>query len=369
MPKMRILFLSNSIGGLLHFRFELIEKLCQRKDEVVISSIIETSPKRFEELGCRVIPMDMAQRGTNPIGEYKLKKSYERLVKDVQPDVVLAYTIKPNIYGSAACKKYHVPVIASVTGLGTAIENGGMLQRISMMLYRWGLKNADFVFFQNKESMDFFERFQVKPKEKSLIAGSGVNMERFCFAKYPSTEDGIHFLFVSRILPQKGIQQYLDVAESVRWKHKNVFFHIVGIKDDPYFSNLIEEKAKEGSIIYHGQQSDVRPFIAQCHCLVHPSFYPEGLSNVCLEASAMGRPVITTDKAGCKDTVDDGVTGFIVKQRDTGDLFEKVEHFISLSYEQKKEMGANAHKKVEREFNRADVVKRYVELIDRLAKR
>lgn len=366
---MRILFLSNSIGGLLHFRFELIEKLCQRKDEVVISSIIETSPKRFEELGCRVIPMDMAQRGTNPIGEYKLKKSYERLVKDVQPDVVLAYTIKPNIYGSAACKKYHVPVIANVTGLGTAIENGGMLQRISMMLYRWGLKDADFVFFQNKESMDFFERFQVRPKEQALVAGSGVNLERFSFTEYPSSDDGIHFLFVSRILPQKGIQQYLDVAEIVRKNNKNVYFHIVGIKDDPYYSDLVEKKAEEGVVIYHGQQTDVRPFIRKCHCLIHPSFYPEGLSNVCLESSASGRPVITTDKSGCREVVEHGKTGFIVKQQDTNDLHEKVIQFLDLSYEQKVEMGKNAHEKVKKEFNRADVVKCYVDLIDRLAKK
>ena len=363
---MKTLFLSNSIGGLLNFRFELIEKLCRRGDDVYISSIIETSPKRFENIGCKIIPIDMEQRGTNPVSEYRLKESYESLIRDICPDVVLAYTIKPNIYGGAACRKFNIPIIANVTGLGTAIENGGLLQKISMSLYRWGLKDADFLFFQNQESMDFFKKCNVKPKKQSLIAGSGVNMNRFAYAEYPEDNDGIHFLFISRILPQKGISQYLDVAEKVRGKHDNVYFHIVGIKDDLYYSELIEEKAKDGIVCYHGQQTDVRPFIAQCHCLVHPSFYPEGLSNVCLESSAMGRPVITTDKSGCREVVDDGVTGFIVKQRDTYDLQEKVERFIALPHEQKREMGMQAHDKVEREFNRADVVKRYIETIDML---
>lgn len=364
---MKILFLSNSIGGLINFRYELIERLCFRGDEVFISSPIEASTKRLEDIGCRIIPMEISQRGTNPIAECCLLSSYNKLLKKERPDVVLAYTIKPNIYGSVACRHNHIPVIANVTGLGTAIENGGIMQKISMALYKWGLNETDFVYFQNQESMDFFSRFHVNPKAQALIAGSGVNLERFAYSDYPNCNDGIHFLFISRILPQKGIQQYLDVAEAVRWKRKDVFFHIVGIKDDPYYSNLIEEKAKEGVVIYHGQQTDVRPFIAQCHCLVHPSFYPEGLSNVCLESSAMGRPVITTDKSGCREVVDDGVTGFIVQQQDTNDLLEKVERFIGLPHEQKKEMGIQAHKKVEREFNRADVVKRYVETIDMLA--
>lgn len=364
---MKILFLSNSIGGLINFRYELIEHLCQRGDEVLVSSPIEASPKRLEDVGCRIIPMEMSQRGTNPVGEYRLLKSYESLLEREQPNVVLAYTIKPNIYGSVACRKYHIPIIANVTGLGIAIENGGIMQKISMALYKWGFKESDFVYFQNQESMDFFSRFHVESKAQALIAGSGVNLERFAYSDYPNSNDGIHFLFISRILPQKGIQQYLDVADAIRWKRKDVFFHIVGIKDEPYYSNLIEEKAKESVVIYHGQQTDVRPFIAQCHCLVHPSFYPEGLSNVCLESSAMGRPVITTDKSGCREVVDDGVTGFIVKQQDTIDLLEKVERFIGLPHKQKMDMGMQAHKKVEREFNRADVVKRYIETIDKLA--
>lgn len=366
---MRVLFLSNSVGALVNFRYELISHLCNNGNEVYVSSPIEATPQKLVDLGCKVVPMKMEQRGTNPLREYKLKRAYESLIKELHPSVVLAYTIKPNIYGSAACRKYRIPVIANVTGLGTAIENGGLLQQVSMSLYRWGLKDADFLFFQNQESMDFFKRCNVKPKKQSLVAGSGVNMDRFAYAEYPEDNGEIHFLFISRILPQKGISQYLDVAEEVRGKHDNIFFHIVGIKDDPYYSRLIEEKAKEGVVIYHGQQTDVRPFIVQCNCLVHPSFYPEGLSNVCLESSAMGRPVITTDKSGCREVVDDGITGFIVKQQDTSDLQEKVERFIALPHEQKMKMGMQAHKKVEREFNRADVVKRYVETIDMLVKK
>ena len=364
---MKILFLSNSIGGLLNFRYELIEKLLMRGDEVLISSQIEASPEKFEKLGCRIIPMEMEQRGTNPFSEFKLLKRYERLMCEEKPNVVLAYTIKPNIYGSVACRKYHIPIIANVTGLGMAIENKGLIQKISTALYRWGLKETDFVFFQNQESIDFFKENNIKPKALSLIAGSGVNLEKFALMDYPADNGEVNFLFIGRILPKKGIQQLIDAALYCHEKYPQVKFNIVGYKDDPYYNQQVDEMDAKGIIKYHGQQTDIRPFIMMANALVHPSFYPEGLSNVCLESSAMGRPVITTDKSGCRETVDDGVTGYIVKQQDSHDLIEKIVKFVELPYEQKVEMGRAAHDKVAQEFNRADVVKRYIETIDRLA--
>lgn len=366
---MRILFLSNSIGGLINFRFELLQALVKRGDEVFLSSQIEpeASPKALEEIGCKFIETKMNQRGTNPLDEFKLIKEYKRIIKEVNPNIVMAYTIKPNIYGSVACRKLRMPVIANVTGMGMALENEGILQKISIMLYRWGFKKTDFVFFQNQDSIDFFKKHNIKPQAQSIISGSGVNLEKFYFMDYPEDNGEVHFLYIGRILPKKGMQQFIDAALYCHEHHPQAHFHIVGIKDDPYYTQQVLDLDEKGIIKYHGKQFDIRPYVKNINCLVHPSFYPEGLSNVCLESSAMGRPVITTDKSGCRDTVDDGVTGYIVKQRDSQDLIEKIEKFINLPYEQKVEMGKAAHEKVAREFNRADVVNRYLEMIDKLA--
>lgn len=366
---MKVLFLSNSIGALIDFRFELLQALVKRGDEVFLSSQIEpeATPKPLEDIGCTFIETKMSQRGKNPLDEFKLIKEYKRIINEVKPNIVMAYTIKPNIYGSVACRKLGVPVIANVTGMGMALEDPGLLQKISIMLYRWGFKKTDFVFFQNQGSIDFFKEHHIKPKALSLIAGSGVNIDKYYFMDYPKDNGEVHFLFIGRILPKKGMQQFIDAALYCHEHYPQVHFHIVGIKDDPYYTEQILDLDKKGIIKYHGKQFDIRPYVQKINCLVHPSFYPEGLSNVCLESSAMGRPVITTDKTGCRDTVDDGVTGFIVKQRDSQDLIEKIVRFIELPYEKKVAMGKAAREKVVREFSRAEVVKRYLEKIDELA--
>lgn len=366
---MRIFFLSNSIGALVNFRYELLQALVKRGDEVFLSTQIENnaSPKVLEDIGCKFIETKMNQRGTNPLEELKLIKEYKRIISEIKPQIVMAYTIKPNIYGSVACRNLFVPIIANVTGLGVALENAGLLQKISVWLYRWGFKKTDFVFFQNQESMAFFSKNHIKPKAQSLIAGSGVNLEKFKLMEYPADNGEINFLFIGRILPKKGIRQLIDAALYCHDYYPYVKFHIVGYKDDPFFNQLVDEMDAKRIIKYHGQQADIRPFMRMANALVHPSFYPEGMSNVCLESSAMGRPVITTDKSGCRETVDDGVTGYIVKQQDSQDLIEKIVRFVELPYKKKMAMGRAAHEKVAREFNRADVVKRYLEKIDELA--
>lgn len=366
---MKILFLSNSIGGIVNFRYELIESLVERGDEVYVSSQIEpeATPDWLKPLGAKFVETPVKQRGTNPIDDIKLLNFYVKLLKDLRPAVVLAYTIKPNIYGSVACRKVGIPIIANVTGLGTAMEYPGILQKITVALFKWGFRKTNYVYFQNQLGIDFFKEHSIKMRSHSLVAGSGVNLEKFSLTEYPSEDDAINFLFVGRILPAKGIQQIVDAAKYCKDKYPKVMFHIVGIKDDPYYTQLVLDMDKKGLIKYHGKQKDTRPFVAMAHCLVHPSYYPEGMSNVLLESSAMGRPGITTDKAGCREIVDNNITGFIVNQNDSVDFIEKVEKFIKLRHDEKKQMGIRAHEKVEREFDRKKVVKIYVDKIDELA--
>ena len=363
---MKILFLSNSIGGLKSFRMELIEYLLKRGDIVGICSPIEIKPDFFKDMGCRIFPLDMSRHGKNPFTELKMIKDIKSVLKSFNPDVVSAYTIKPNIYGSIACHKLNIPIINSVTGLGSAVENGGLMQKISVLLLKMGMKYADHVYFQNKESQDFFKTHNIKLKSQSLIAGSGVNLARFELTPYPSITNPIKFLYTGRILEAKGVGLFLEAAKQLSMKYKNVEFHIVGIKDDVKYSNLVDEYAEKGIIIFHGYQKDPRKFIAMSHCQIHPTYYPEGMSNVLLESAAMGRPAITTDRSGCREIVDNNITGYIISQRDQNALISAMERFINLPYEEKMQMGINAHNKVAKNFDRDSVVKEYISKIESL---
>lgn len=363
---MRILFLSNSIGGLMNFRRELIEELVEKGNNVLIGSSIERDPIYFRDLGCKIYPLTMSQRGMNPFKELKLIYDYKRLLNSTQPDIVLSYTIKPNIYGSIACRAYGIPIISSVTGLGTAVEGKGFIQNVTCRLLKYALKSTDHIFFQNRESLDFFCDKGIEPKSSSIIAGSGVNLEKFQFKCYPPKDEKIKFLFTGRILERKGVKLYIEAATTLKKEFPDVEFHLIGIKDDPELSALVENYHQSGTIIFHGQQSDVRPFIANIHCQIHPTYYPEGMSNVLLESAAVGRPAITTDRSGCKEIVEDGITGYIVPQHSLEALIEKMRIFINLSWEKKKEMGEAARLKVERDFDRRKVVDRYILKIEDL---
>ena len=363
---MNILFLSNSIGGLKSFRMELIQKLRDNGHNVGICSPLEIEPTMFEEIGCTIFPIQMSRHGRNPLKELKLISIYQKIIKHFNPDICLAYTIKPNVYGSLACKRLKVPIISSVTGLGKVAEISGILQKVTLELMKFGLKNSDHVFFQNEESLNFLISNGVSLKSKSLVAGSGVNLEKFYFTEYPSEENGINFLYTGRILEEKGVGLYLEAARILTKEYPNVKFHIVGIKDDIKYSDMVDDYHSKGIITFHGYHQDPREFIKLSHCQVHPTYYPEGMSNVLLESSAMGRPAITTDRSGCREIIDDRKTGFIIGQRSIEELLSELRKFINLSWETKKLMGINARAKVEREFDRDTVIKDYISKIEEL---
>lgn len=358
---MKVLFLSNSIGGLKSFRTEVIDRLLERGDRVAICSPLEVAPDFFANKGCVIYPVDMGRHSTNPLKELKMIGVYADVINSFKPDVILAYTIKPNLWGSIAAHRAGVPIIASVTGLGVALEGGGLLKKISVWLLRRGIRHADHVYFQNQESLDFFNNHGIRMKSCSLVSGSGVNLQKFHFSPYPSREDAVNFLYTGRILEAKGVGLFLEAARILRGERSDVRFHIVGIKDDVRYSSMVEDYAARGIVEFHGPQNDVRPFIEMSHCQVHPTYYPEGMSNILLESAAMGRPAITTDRSGCREIVDNGVTGFIVPQRDGAALIDAMRRFLALSDEERKAMGAAARAKVERCFDRAKVVDEYID--------
>ena len=355
---MKILILTNSLAGLFCFRREVMEALIEEKHTVSISAPFDGRVEDVKALGCTIDDTRFNRKSTNPLKDVLLFGKYYGLIKRMHPDVVLSYTIKPNLYGGLACQLLGVPQMANITGLGTAVENPGWLQKLTILLYKIGMRKTRTTFFQNEANMKFCEKHKMVKGPKVLIPGSGVNITYHEMKDYPP-ENPIRFIFIGRILKQKGIEEYLDAAKAIKQKYPNTEFHVLGEFEEEY-SSIISDLQSKGIVIYHGATSDVRPYISQCHCIVHPSYYPEGMSNVLLEGCAAGRPIITTDRPGCGEIVDDGRNGFTVKQQNSQDLEEKIEKFVALPYEQKRQMGMEARRKVEQEFDRNIVVKAYL---------
>lgn len=364
---MKIMILANSDTGLYKFRRELLEELVKTHQVSICLPDGDFVPAMVD-LGCRMIPCDfLERRGKNPLKELKLISFYKEVLKREKPDLVFTYTIKPNIYGGLACGQLKIPYVANITGLGSAVENPGAMQKLTLFLYRKGLKRAQKVFFQNTENRDFMLNKKVITGPYDLLPGSGVNLTQYEASEYPSGET-VDFVFVARIMKEKGIDQYLDTAEFITKKYPETRFHVCGACKEEYREKL-ERLDENGTIIYHGKVKNMTEIYRKVSCTIHPTYYPEGLSNVLLESAATGRPIITTDRAGCREVIDDGVNGFVCRQKDSADLIRQVEKFLALPWEERKRMGIAGRKKVEKEFDRKIVIEKYQKEIEQLSKR
>ncbi len=357
----KILIVSNVTAGLASFRSELIERLSEEYEVIILASDNGRKDK-LEAAGARVITVEMERHGTNPLKEIKIVSYYKKQMKAIKPKIILTYTIKPNIYAGMAAASLGIPYVANITGLGPAVENDGLIQKITIPLYRYGLRKAHKIFFQNTSNRDFMLQHRiVKEGQYDLLPGSGVNLEKYTVQPFPKGNT-VDFVFISRVVKEKGIDQYLDAAKAIRAKYPESRFHICGDCEGEY-SGVLKELNDKGTVIYHGRIDDISGMHRQCSCTIHPSFYPEGMSNVLLESCACGRPVITTDRPGCREIVDDGVNGYIVKQRDSDDLIRRIEDFLTLSWENRRLMGLAGRAKVEKEFDRSIIIQKYLEVV------
>lgn len=358
----RVLFLVNHDVVIYNFRLELVEELIKMGHEVVISCPNGERINDLVKLGAKYIETKINRHSVNPFVDYSLLRHYKRIIKNEKPDIIFSYTIKPNIFGSIAAHHYCVPFVANITGLGTALENQGIRQKLLVLMYRKAFRNIQTVFFQNSDNQLFFEKHKIALGKHKLLPGSGVNLGRFSIQKYP-TDGTLVFVFVGRIMKEKGIDYFLETAKYIKSKYKNCEFHVFGFIEKEYQGKL-NEYAANGIVQYHGMVRNMFDVYGMAHCLVFPSFYPEGISNVLLEAASSGRPAITTDRPGCRETVDDNATGFIVPIKNQDALNDAVERFLLLPYSAKMQMGIAARKKVEKEFDRNIIVKKYIEEIN-----
>lgn len=356
--KKKILILVNHEIVIYNFRLELVEELLKENYEVYISTPLGEKIEVLHQMGCNILETNIDRHGMNPWSELKLLNHYNKMFKKITPDVVLSFTIKPNIYGGIISRKFGIPFIANITGLGTAVENKTLLSKLTINLYKFAFSNIQTLFFQNRENMELFKKNNIATSKHKLLPGSGVNLDRFQLQEYPE-DSVVNFVFISRIMKEKGIDQYLEAAKIIREKNKNTKFHICGFLEEDY-EDIINEAVDNNIVIYHGMVKDIRTILKDIHCTIHPTFYPEGLSNVLLESAACGKPLISTNRPGTKEVIEDGKNGFLLEPKNTEELVNKIEDFLKLSYEEKKQMGILGRKKIENQFNRQIVVDKYL---------
>lgn len=359
---MKVALLGNDTTYTYNLRREIITRLLSEGFEVEIFGEILLFREELEAMGCKLVEIETGRHGTNPLKDMKLFVKYYRELKKSAPDIVISYNIKPNIYGGMACRMLKIPYLPNITGLGKPVENPGKLQKLSIFLYRLGVSGAECIFFQNEENRKFFaDHHMIGKKTRDVVLpGSGVNLEKHPVLPYPSGDE-IHFLFVARVLKEKGIDLFLAAAR--KYHSENVKFDICGMCDDETYKKVLEDEQVAGTVTYFGQQKNMLPFFENCSCLLHPSYYPEGMSNVLLEAAASGRPLVAADRAGCREIVENGKTGFLVPVKDEAAVIDAVGCFLTMSHEERVAMGLAGRAKVEKEFDRQIVVEEYLKQI------
>lgn len=374
-----VALITNNDDDIYCFRLELIKAILSKGYDMLISCPDGPKFEVMEEIGLRKNkafiyddpPID--RRGTNISNDLKLMDHYRRLFKKYKPSIILTYTAKPNVYAGLMAYLVKIPVISNVTGLGSIVNESGFKQKIIMNLFKLAYRRSACIMFQNSENMKLAKRLKWVKGDYRLIPGSGVALDRFPVQDYPEGGDGFEgepvvFNYIGRILHDKGVDDYIEAAKRIKEKYPKTEFNMLGFIEptEKHYHKDLALLEKKGTVYYRGSQKDVRPWIKRAHAIIHPSTYGEGMSNVLLENASSGRLIITTDNPGCRETVDDGVSGYVYHGGNVEELVERIETVISrLSNEERRQMGLKGRDKVEKEFSRDIVIKAYLKKIKR----
>lgn len=351
----KILILANNAGGLLRFRGMLMKTLMEQGNAVLASVPYDDNVPDLQKMGIQIIETPLNRREINPKKDIVLFFTYFRMIKATKPSCVITYTIKPNVYGGFVARLVGIPYAVNITGLGTAFQNNGFLRILVTRMYKLGCKKARVVFFENAENQQVFLDAGIIRKEQAcLLNGAGVDLEKFSYKPYPDDEGATRFLFIGRVMREKGVDELFAAMRKLQQDGISCSLDILGGFDEDY-SKQIDDCESEGWLCYHGVQSDVRPFIANCHCFVLPSWH-EGMANTNLECAASGRPVITSNIHGCLEAVEDGVSGFLCEKQNADSLYATMKSFCELSLEERKSMGRAGRKRMEAAFDKRKVV-------------
>lgn len=354
--KKKVLFLVNHDVVIYNFRRELVEKLLEEGYGVIISAPSGQRIDLLKKMGCRHVEVKMDRHGLNPFKEVKLLIYYRKLISNVNPNIIFSYTIKPNLYGSLTAGK--VPIVVNITGLGTAIEKGGVIRPIIIQAYRFAFRNVKTVFVQNEKIKRFFIQNNIAKGKLKLLPGSGVNISQWTPLEYPKDDGCIRFLFVGRLMEDKGIAELVQATKKLKDEGENFKVDLVGFCEEDYKIKL-EKLNALNYVTIHGEQMDIVPYLKVAHAVVLPSYH-EGMANVLLEAAASARPVLASNIPGCRETFEEGKTGMGFECRNVDSLADAMRRFIYLPHEVRKQMGICGREKMEKEFDRSAVVEKYM---------
>lgn len=365
---MKYIFAGNTAWGMYNFRKPILQFLVNREDEVVVITPKDnTYQNQLTSIGCKCYTINIEAKGSNPIKDLKTMWQIRNILKKEKPDCCFFYTIKPNIYGSLAAASLSIPYIPITTGLGYIFLIDNWVSKIAKFLYRLAFRKAKQVWFLNQDDVDAFKRENLIEENKiSILKGEGIDVNRF---EVHHNNKEISFLLIARMLWDKGVGEFVEAARMLKSKYPNVKFKLLGFLgvDNPsaISKEQMDKWIEEGIIEYLGTTKDVRPFIYDATCIVLPS-YREGISFSLMEGAAAAKPLIATNAIGCKDVIDDGITGFLCKIKDSKDLADKMEKMTLMLEKDRIRMGLRGREKMKNEFDIKMVIEKYIKTLDKI---
>jgi glycosyltransferase involved in cell wall biosynthesis len=369
---MKIAFVINKSWNIYNFRLSLIKALQAIGHEIIAIAPVDEYSQKLVDQGCTFIPIEVESRGLNPIADYKLYSKLVSIFKNTQPDCILSYTIKPNIYSALAARKLKIPIICNVTGLGTVFIRKNPIYIAAHWLYRIALDYPQKVYFQNNDDYELFTKLNLVHEYKAeMVPGSGVNLNRF-FPQDKKTQTPFTFLLVSRILKDKGINEYIEAIKILKNKGLKANFQLLGSVEDSSHSGITREMIDNwvnmGLIQYHGFTDDVVHYYHQADCVVLPS-YREGMPKSLLEAMAVGKPIITTNVPGCRELVKNNSNGILCEPKNSESLVSAIETICNFSPEILKQMGKESRKMVLDTYDEKFIIFKYITTIHSITRK
>ncbi len=366
---MKIIISSNSCWNILNFRKNLIKFFLKDKNNLLILSKKDSSFQNIQKLKVKFLDIPINRKRFSPFDDLKLIFFFLKIFYIEKPDFFLGFTHKINIYGGLAAKILNIKSIINITGLGTAFIENNVFTKIVVFFYKIALGKNNVSFFQNKDDRNLFIKKKLVQKKNSfLIPGSGIDLKKYTVSKKKISKKNINFLFIGRLLKDKGILEFINVAKEVK-KNKKIraTFSVIGSIDSKNSSSISYNdylKFKNQKILnFFGQKKNIKKYLLRSDCIVLPS-YREGLPRVLLESSAMGIPAITTNVPGCREVVKDGYNGFLCQAKSEKSLLKAINRFMNVSSKKRLIMGQNSRKKAETYFDEKIVFKRYKKLIN-----
>lgn len=358
-----IAIVTNTSWNIYNFRLGLLQSLQEDGYRIIVIAPIDEYSQKLENLGFEYHNIIINNKGTNPIEDVILIRVFYQLYKKIKPAVLLHYTIKPNIYGTIAAKFAGVPVISNISGLGTVFLNTKLSSKVARLLYKVALHTPKKVFFQNNDDRMLFINSSLVAEDKTeLLPGSGIDTAKFIPVKYEKINNDFSFLFIARLVKDKGLLEYIQAARILKVHYPKVQFTILGAyypgNPTAITPDQMVKWEQEEVVTYLGESNDVSALITRADCVVLPS-YREGLSRVLLEAASMAKPIVTTNVPGCRDIVEDGVNGFLCKVKDPEDLAKQMKKMLKLEHGERFNMGKKGREKVVKEFDQKFVIRHY----------